>query len=160
MSTNKWVAEAWIKNFFVEAKDPGFIYVVENGGKYKIGRSQTRGDRLRDAKTWLPDMAVIGVKPFWDYKKKERLLHVGNAMCWYDLEWFVPFDEAFQDCFIDEFKAFSDNDINKNSVDFCYWYNGSGMIEFAIEQSLQAMSLRKFQCQETGVGKPGRSSRA
>lgn len=148
-----WVAEPWIKNFFVEAKEPGFLYVVEHGGKYKIGSTKSRRNRLRSAKTWLPDMTVAGVKPFWDYKEKERLLHVGNAMCWYDGEWFVPYDEAFQDYFVDEFKAFSDTEINRNSVNFVYWYNGSGMAEFVIEKNRQRMSLREFQLQETAVGK-------
>lgn len=158
MHHDQWLAEAWIKNFCVEPQNPGFIYVVENAGRYKIGSSKTKDARIRNAKTWLPDMVVIGVKPFWDYKEKERLLHVGNAMCWYDGEWFVPFDEAFQDYFVDEFKAFSDTDINRNSVNFVYWYNGSGMAEFAMEQNRQGMSLRKFQKQETGVGKMGKKS--
>lgn len=153
MLGERWIAEPWIKNFFVEAKEPGFVYVVEHYGKYKIGSSKSRRNRLQDAKTWLPDMAIIGVKPFWDYKEKERLLHVGNALCWYDGEWFVPFDEAFQDYFVDEFKAFSDTDINRNSVDFVYWYNGSGTAEYVVEQNRQGMSLREFQKKETAARK-------
>jgi hypothetical protein len=153
MSTERWVAEPWIKNFFVEALNPGFVYVIESAGKFKIGSSKTRSDRIRNAKTWLPDMTIIGVKPLWNYKEKERLLHVGNAMCWYDREWFIPYDDAFNEYFVEEFKAFSETDINRNSVDFVYWFNGSGMAEFVIEQNRQSMGLRKFQRQETGVGR-------
>lgn len=153
MIEGEWVAEPWINRFFVEAVQPGFVYVIEHGGKYKIGSSAGRRSRLRQAKTWLPDLKVIGVKPFWKFKQKERLLHVGNAMSWYDGEWFVPYDEHFQSYFVDEFTAFSDTDINKNSVNFVYWYNGSGMAEFCIEQNRQRMSLRRFQRQESTVRK-------
>ena len=153
MPDETWIAAPWIRNFFVDAIDPGYLYVIEHGGKYKIGSSKTRRNRLRNAKTWLPDMTIVGIKPFWGYKEKERLLHVGNAMCWYDGEWFVPYDEGFQEYFIDEFTAFSDTDINRNSVDFVYWYNGSGMSSYAIEHNQREQSTRKFLQEETAVGK-------
>ncbi len=46
--------------------DPGFIYIVENHGKYKIGKSKRARIRLSAAKTWLPDMKLVGHKPFGD----------------------------------------------------------------------------------------------
>jgi hypothetical protein len=40
--------------------DPGFIYVIESNGRYKIGKTKNTQDRLKAAKTWLPDMTLIG----------------------------------------------------------------------------------------------------
>lgn len=39
---------------------PGFIYLVENHGKYKKGKSKRAQKRLNAAKIWLPDMKLIG----------------------------------------------------------------------------------------------------
>ena len=54
---------------------------------------------------------------------------------------------------IEGFQALSDIDINRNSVDFIYWYSGSGMAEFVIEQNERRLPIRSFQRQETAVGK-------
>lgn len=150
---NDWAAERWISRFFVEPVDPGYLYVVEHTGKYKIGKSTNPAARIQAAKTWLPNMELVGVKPFWKVSEKEKLLHVGLSVCWYDGEWFEPFDEGYRGVMIDDFKEFSDTDINKNSVDFIYWYNSSGMAEFAIEQNRQQKSVRKFIRHETTMRK-------
>jgi hypothetical protein len=151
-----WTEEAWIERFCLEAMSPGYIYVIENRGLFKIGKSKHKRKRLQSGLTWLPDMKIVGVKPFWDYEEKERLLHVGNAFSWYDREWFCPSDKSFHGYFVDEFQAFSDTDINRNSVNFIYWYNGSGMAEFAHQQRYQKLPIRRFQIQETLVGKSGK----
>ena len=68
--------------------DPGYIYIVKNGGHYKIGKTKKSEQRIKAAKTWLPDMKLIGVKPFWGVSHHERLLHTGFAAYWYQGEWF------------------------------------------------------------------------
>ncbi|MGY4352708.1 hypothetical protein ACVWXM_009201 [Bradyrhizobium sp. GM7.3] len=40
--------------------DPGYLYIIENHGRYKIGKTTRAEKRLRAAKTWLPDMTLIG----------------------------------------------------------------------------------------------------
>jgi hypothetical protein len=152
-SDKLWREEAWIRRFFIEAKEPGYVYIIENAGKFKIGSSKPGRNRLRAAQTWLPDMMILGVKPFWDYKEKERLLHVGCADCWYDGEWFLPLDNDYREFLFSEFNAFSDDDINKNSVDSICFYNGSGMAEFAMEQHSQDIPLRQFQRQNAVMSK-------
>lgn len=134
----------WLSNFFVEASDPGYLYLIENNGLFKIGRTIKPDKRFREAKTWLPDMNVVGVKPFWQFAEKERLMHIGFACSWYKREWFKPYDEGIEEILIDDFVAFSDTDINRNSVDFIYWFNGGGMAEFVIEQARQNKTVRKF----------------
>jgi hypothetical protein len=37
-----------------------------------------------------------------------------------------------------------------NSVDFIYWYNGSGMMEFQIERYARRVSLKRFQHELAG----------
>jgi hypothetical protein len=134
----------WIRRFGVVPEDPGFIYLLENQGRYKIGRSKSRTSRIKEARTWLPDMDVISVKPFWDVTKKEKLMHIGFARCWYAKEWFIIPDEGYRFALVDEFVAFSDVDRDRNSVDFIYWFNGGGMAEFVMEQCRQRVSLKKF----------------
>lgn len=53
------------------------------------------------------------------------------------------------------FTAFSDEDPDRNSVDFIYWFNGDGMAEFLMEQASQKLSLPKFQRQESLNQKSG-----
>ncbi len=91
------------------------------------------------------EMEVIGVKPFWCYRRKEKLLHAGMAQCWVKGEWFKLWDEGFYGVLIPGFRAFSDTDINLNSVNFIYWINGSGMSEMTFEWSSGKNSLRSFQ---------------
>lgn len=134
--------------------DPGFIYIVENHGRYKIGKTKKTEQRIRAAKTWLPDMKLIGVKPFWGVSYHERQLHTGFARHWYHGEWFDFKDEdEIRDLLLEGFCAFKDDNPDENSRDFIYWFNGDGMAEFQIEMSRQRLTLPKFQKQESGIKK-------
>jgi hypothetical protein len=55
--------------------DPEFLYIIESHGRYKIGKTTKTKERLRTANTWLPDMNLIGLKPFWGASRHERMLH-------------------------------------------------------------------------------------
>jgi hypothetical protein len=134
--------------------DPGYIYMVQSGNRFKIGKSKSKTCRLAAAKTWLPDLKVVGVKPFWEISWIERCLHEGFATCWYAGEWFEPFDDGYRDTLIEGFVAFSDDNRDMNSRDFVYWFNGEGMAEFVMERSRQCLSLRAFQRQESEVAMP------
>ena len=138
-----------LKIFGVIPRDPGFIYVVQHNGRFKIGKTRNAKDRMKAAKTWLPDMQVIGIKPFWGVTEKERLLHVGFAQCWYHGEWFEPIDEGYRDTLIENFSAFSDSNRDMNSVNFIYWFNGDGLSEMVKEQNVQRLTIRRFQKQES-----------
>jgi len=106
--------------------------------------------RLMAAKTWLPDMTLIGFKPFWGISHHERQLHTGFASYWYAREWFnFEGDNDARNLLLDGFTAFSDDSPDRNSVDFIYWFNGDGMTEFLIEMDRQKQSLSKFQRQES-----------
>ncbi|KUM26879.1 hypothetical protein AU467_19310 [Mesorhizobium loti] len=130
--------------------DPGFIYVIESHGRYKIGKTKRAEDRLKAASTWLPDMMLIGFKPFWGVSYHERQLHTGFARYWYAKEWFnFEGDDGVRDLLLEGFSAFSDDSPDRNSVDFIYWFNGEGMAEFLIEMDQQKLSLPKFQKQES-----------
>lgn len=144
-SANHFEASQALGIFGVEPIDPGYIYVIRNGGRYKIGRSRSTLKRLREAKTWLPDMEIIGVKPFWGHTVNEQVLHVGFAHCWYDGEWFEMYDEGYENTLVSEFRAFSDSDVNANSINFIYWINGSGMTELLIEHETRYQTIRQFQ---------------
>ncbi|MEI5680092.1 MULTISPECIES: GIY-YIG nuclease family protein [unclassified Mesorhizobium] len=134
----------------IHRMDPGFIYVIESHGRYKIGKTKRTEDRLKAAKTWLPDMSLIGFKPFWGVSHHERALHAGFARYWYAREWFnFEGDDDVRDLLLDGFTAFSDDSPDRNSVDFIYWFNGDGMAEFLIEMDRQRLSLSKFQKQES-----------
>jgi hypothetical protein len=63
--------------------DPGYIYIIENHGRYKLGKTNSTQARLRSARTWLPDMALVAFKPFWGVSHHERQLHTGFASYWY-----------------------------------------------------------------------------
>jgi hypothetical protein len=138
--------------FGVARADPGWLYLVRNGELFKIGKTTDPKRRLfRDAKTWLPDMELIGVKPFWNISSLERLLHCGLANCWYAGEWHRFPDKDYIDFLSDGFREFYDDDRDMNSVDFIYWFNGSGMGDLVLEQNYRKMSLRKWQ-REAGAG--------
>lgn len=134
--------------------EPGLIYLIEDHGRYKIGKSRRAGDRLKAAKTWLPDMKLIGCKPFWNVNRIERDLHAGFAVGWYAGEWFAFADKHDRNLLLDGFMAFSDTDRDMNSVNFIYWYNGDGMAEYVMARAEQGVSLPKFLRQESGHEKP------
>ena len=145
---NDWKPKPFIRRFGVQPVDPGFIYMVQADGRYKIGRTQNPKSRIRSARTWLPKLEVIGIKPFWNSHEIEKYLHIGFARCWYGGEWFVPLDDGYKQELVDGFMEFYDDDINNNSVDFIYWFNSGGMAEFVREQFSQRRSIRKFLEQE------------
>jgi hypothetical protein len=132
--------------FGVQRHDPGWLYVIRNGDLLKVGKKKNPKRRLhRDAKTWLPDMELIGVKPFWNFGRLERELQCGLANFWYAGEWHKFPDANHSEFLIEGFKEFYDDDIDKNSVDFIYWINGSGMSELLHEQYDRKISLRRWQ---------------
>jgi hypothetical protein len=137
----------------VRRVDPGYLYAIEDNGRFKIGKTSSTKERLKAAKTWLPDMKLIGFKPFWRISYNERLLHIGLTRFWYAGEWFSFEAEAeMREWFVDNFTAFSDDDPDMNSVNFIYWCH-DGMLEFQIEIDCQNLTLPKFQRQESGVQK-------
>jgi hypothetical protein len=145
------VAEDWSKTrldlnvFGVTRTDLGWLYLMRHGDLFKVGRTKNPSGRIRDAKTWLPNVEVVAIKPFWNVSELERLLHEGLANYWHDGEWFSFSDAEDAEFLIEGFKEFYEKDRDANSVDFIYWYNGSGMAEFNIERANRRTSLRKFQ---------------
>ena len=126
--------------------DPGWLYILRNGDLLKVGKTRNPQRRLfREARTWLPDGEVIGVKPFWNIHELERVLLCGIAQFWYAGEWHSFPDQSWSTSLIDGFRLFDDQDRNKNSVDFSYWISGSGMGESIMEQNHRKVSLRRFQ---------------
>jgi len=125
--------------------DPGYIYIIQAAGRLKIGKSKNRESRIRNAKTWLPDMTLIGAKPFWNMSNLEKELHEGLAQWWYEGEWFHPGDDPYLEDFLHDFCAFSDDDAQRdmNSVNFLYWMHE--MAELAMERAYRGQSLRAFQ---------------
>ncbi len=137
--------------FGVARLDPGWLYIVKNGPLFKIGKSINPTRRLlRDARTWLPDLELIGVKPFWKISALERQLHSGLANYWYAGEWYQFPDDTYGWLF-EDFRGFYDEDRDMNSVDFIHWINGSGMCELIMEQNNRRISLRQWQ-REAGAG--------
>lgn len=139
--------------FGVPRNNPGYIYIIEDRDKFKIGRTKNKIGRIRAAKTWLPEMNLIGIKPFWNIREIERQLHEGFSRCWYHGEWFCFPDEGYRETLIGGFVAFSDTNRDMNSVDFIYWFNGEGMAEFVMARASQNLSLPKFLMQESDVKK-------
>ena len=125
--------------------NPGFLYIVQSGERLKIGKSKNRSSRLRAAKTWLPDMTLIGVKPFWLIDDFEKELHIGLAQWWYEGEWFFPDGDPYLEWFIENFCAFSDdeNQRDMNSVNFLYWMHE--MLDLTVEYARRGMSVKAFQ---------------
>jgi hypothetical protein len=136
--------------------DPGYIYIFESNARYKIGKTKNIKDRRRAAKTWLPDMTLVGFKPFWSVLNIERLLHAGFAVHWYSGEWFnFEGDDDSRNFLLEGFTAFGDDTPDINSIDFGYWYNGEGMIELQLAKQEQKLTLPKFQKQESISQKKG-----
>jgi hypothetical protein len=133
-----------LRIFGVTRKDPGWIYLIKSNGLYKIGKTSNPTRREREARTWLPDLEMIGIKPFWDVSEKERLIHLGLTYFWHEREWFKFGDDEFEEVFVETFQEFYEEDRDMNSVDFIYWFNSSGMSGFVTEQNRQKLSLKKF----------------
>lgn len=131
--------------FGVSRSDPGWLYLMKNGDLFKIGKTKKPSRRTRDAKTWLPDVEVLAMKPFWNISELERMLHEGLADCWHEGEWFRFRDAKSVEFLIEGFQGFYEKDRDTNSVDFIYWYNSSGMPDFQMERDHRRLSLRKFQ---------------
>jgi hypothetical protein len=129
----------------IPRRNPGYIYIIEAGGRLKIGKSKHRESRIRDARTWLPDMALVGVKPFWNVNYLEKELHEGLAQWWYEGEWFHPGNDPYLENFLFNFRAFSNDETQRdmNSVNFSYWMHD--MAEVAMERSYRGQALRAFQ---------------
>ena len=133
-----------LSNFYVQPIDPGFIYVIQHTEMLKIGRSINPRKRIKEAKTWIPDMRIIGIKPFWNHREKENSIHIGLAQFWKQSEWYDFGNDEFFEYFLDEFRAFDDQDINSNSLNFTYMMNGTGMSEFTLEQSRERIVKSRF----------------
>jgi len=133
--------------------DPGFIYIIKAGERLKIGKSKDSRARIRAAKTWLPDMELIGIKPFWLIDTFEKDLHTGLAQWWYEGEWFHPGDDPYLEDFLDNFCAFSDDEVDrdKNSINFLYWMHD--MMEITMERARSGQGLRAFQRELSEVKK-------
>lgn len=134
----------------VQRLDPGFVYVIEAHGRFKIGRTTDAEARLRAAETWLPDMKLVGLKPFWSHTHVEQTLHLGFGQYWYAKEWFELPGDGLRELLVEGFSEFSDTDRDRNSVDFVYWVNSSGLAELTLEYSQQPTSKRKFLQAESG----------
>ena len=140
--------EPWIANFGVRAGRPGWLYVLRAGTRLKIGTTTKFEDRIKAAKTWIPDIEIVGVKPFWHAKTAERTIHIALTDYWVGGEWFDFKGDEFDEYFIETFCEFYDTDINRNSVDFIYWINSSGMSEFLMEYGERDISLPEWRRQE------------
>jgi T5orf172 domain len=133
--------------FGVARRDPGWIYIFKNEGLLKVGKTTDYKRRIREARTWLPDVEILGVKPFWNVSAIERTLHEGCASFWHAGEWFKIGDTNDYELLIEGFQEFYDEDRDSNSVDFIYWWNSSGFAEFSMERSGRNISLKKWkQC--------------
>lgn len=135
------------ERFGVARRNPGYLYIFEHGSRFKIGKTSSPMGRLKEARTWIPDVKVIGIKPFWNIARLERLLHSGLASFWVGGEWFEFPDDSYSFLYegFDEFHdgpAIEDRDWN--SIDFIYWFNSSGMGDLAMEQSNRRISLRRW----------------
>lgn len=77
--------------------DPGYIYLLKDRGRYKVGRTKSPEHRLRVARTWIPDIEVIGMKPFWFHSEIESYVHVGLEKFSYKGEWFDFEGDEFEE---------------------------------------------------------------
>jgi hypothetical protein len=136
--------------FRVPRLDPGWLYILKNNCRFKIGKTTNPKRRLSAAKTWLPDVEIIGVKPFWNISELERQLLSGLAQFWVSGEWYEFPDDTY-DHLLEDFQGFYDEDRDMNSVDFIYWINSSGMSELITEHYRRKISLRKWQ-RDAGAG--------
>ena len=65
-----------LKIFGVSPVDPGHIYLIQHGNRFKIGKSKNITARMKAAKTWLPYVtkrALKGVVIVQPDKKKEDI---------------------------------------------------------------------------------------
>jgi hypothetical protein len=135
--------------FGVPRRDPGWIYLVKNGDLYKIGRTKNPEKRLnKEARTWLPDLEIVALKPFWNVSSIEPALHTAFTWHWHAREWFRFLSNDERDFLIEGLRDFYDEDRDMNSVDFIYWMNSSGMSEFTLERSRRKLTLPKWHRQE------------
>lgn len=123
--------------------DFGYLYIFKHRNRFKVGKTTNPLKRIRDARTWIPDVQVLGVKPFWGVSHHERLLHCGLAQFWLGGEWFEFPDESY-DTLFEEFAEFYDEDPDWNTIDFIYWFNGTGLGELVQEQNHRKVSLRTW----------------
>ena len=67
------------------------------------------------------------------------------AQWWYEGEWFHPGNDPYLEDFLFNFRAFSDDDAQRdmNSVNFVYWMHD--MMEIAMERAYRGQTLRAFQ---------------
>src|ERR1700720_411252 len=88
------MAEKWnkvrykLEVFGVARHDPGWIYIFKNGDLLKVGKTTDPRQRVKEARTWLPNINILGIKPFWNVSHIEQTLHEGCAPYWYAGEWF------------------------------------------------------------------------
>jgi hypothetical protein len=100
-------------------------------------------------------MTLVAFKPFWGITHHERRLHTALVRQWYYGEWFsFDDDPEARKYFLEGFTGFTDDDPDRNSVDFIYWYN-EGMVEFAMEMDYRNLTLPRFEKQESSVQKQG-----
>lgn len=128
--------------FGVHRSDPGWLYIFKNDNRFKVGKTTNPKRRLLAAKTWLPDVEIVGIKPFWNISELERELLAGLAQFWKSGEWHEFPDDTYDHLF-DAFRGFYDEDRDMNSVDFIYWMHE--FAEILIEYSDREISLRKWQ---------------
>ena len=133
--------------------DPGYLYIFKSWQKLKIGKTTNPGKRISEAKTWLPDLEIVGVKPFWNIADAEKSLHSGLALFWYSHEWFHFNSDPYEAFFLDNFCAFHDDEDyrDQNSINFTYWLHEFG--EYLIERSRRDGSLKSFQRDTSDVKK-------
>jgi hypothetical protein len=133
-----------IDAFGIARLDPGWIYFFKNDDLLKIGKTTAPKRRIREARTWIPKVTILGVKPFWNVSEIEQTLHEGCAPFWHGGEWFHIDNENDFHLLVDGFEEFYDDDRDSNSVDFIYWWNSSGLAEFSIERRRRHMTLSKW----------------
>jgi hypothetical protein len=143
--------------FGVAKRDPGWLYLMRAGDLFKIGKTKNPKRRIRDALTWSPDIEVVAMKPFWNISALERMIHEGLSDSWHKGEWFKFLDDDMQDFMVEGLCGFYELDRDMNSVDFIYWYNGSGMVEFQIERDSRGVSLKRFQRDLADESRPTKS---
>lgn len=132
------------RKYFESPKDPGYIYVLRDRGRYKVGRSTRPKNRIRNARTWIPDLEIIGVKPFWFHSSLETYLQVGLAQFSFQREWFEFNGDEFENHFTEAWTSFKDKHPELNNRDFTYFINGTGMADFTLMWSSQHTSKSKF----------------
>ena len=131
--------------FDYRRRAPGWLYILEHNGLFKIGKTTNPRRRLREAQTWVPFATLIGVKPFWDIHSFERTLICGLAMHWMEGEWHGFENDEHSEFLTEGFRIFDDHDRNGNTYEFGYWIRGSGRVEVISEYNARRGSLRRFQ---------------